>query len=135
VVRLPHISNATDAEALATEPGVRVRLTVEPAELDEADLIVLPATRSTVDALAGRGSAGLAGLVVDHARRGKPLLGICGGYQMLAERIHDPVESRRGTVDGLGLVPIEITFGQTKALGRPAGSADGVPVRGYEIHH
>jgi len=73
--------------------------------------------------------------VLDHARRGKPLLGICGGYQMLAERIHDPVESRRGTVDGLGLVPIEITFGETKVLGRPVGSCDGVPVRGYEIHH
>ena len=135
VVRLPHISNATDAEALATEPGVRVRLTVEPAELDEADLVVLPGTKSTVDDLAWLRSSGLASAVLDHARRGKPLLGICGGYQMLAERIHDPVESRRGTVDGLGLVPIEITFGETKVLGRPVGSCDGVPVAGYEIHH
>ena len=135
VVRLPHISNATDAEALATEPGVRVRLTVEPAELDEADLIVLPGTKSTVDDLAWLRAQGLASLVQEHARRGKPLLGICGGYQMLAERIHDPVESRRGTVAGLGLVPIEITFGATKVLGRPEGTCGPVDVRGYEIHH
>jgi adenosylcobyric acid synthase len=135
VVRLPHISNATDAEALALEPGVRVRLTVEPAELDEADVIVLPGSKSTVDDLAWLRSQGLDSAVVRHAGLGKPLLGICGGYQMLAERIHDPVESRRGTVDGLGLVPIDITFSDTKVLGRPTGSCGAVPVRGYEIHH
>ena len=110
-------------------------LTVEPAELDEADLIVLPGTKSTVDDLAWLRSSGLALPLERHVAVGKPLLGICGGYQMLAERIHDSVESRRGTVDGLGLVPIEITFGETKVLGRPVGSCDGVPVRGYEIHH
>jgi adenosylcobyric acid synthase len=135
VVRLPHISNATDAEALATEPGVRVRLTVEPAELDEADLIVLPGSRSTVDDLAWLRARGLADAVREHVGRGKPLLGICGGYQMLAERIHDPVESNRGTVDGLGLVPVEITFGPTKVLGRPVGSVGDLRVSGYEIHH
>ena len=135
VVRLPHISNATDAEALATEPGVRVRLTAEPAELDEADLIVLPGTKSTVDDLTWLRSTGLAEAVRRHAAAGKPLLGICGGYQMLASRIHDQVESGLGTVDGLGLVPVEITFGATKVLGRPVGSCGSLPVRGYEIHH
>jgi adenosylcobyric acid synthase len=131
VVRLPRISNATDAEALATEPGVRVRLTVEPADLDEADLVVLPGTKATVSDLAWLRETGLADAVLRHAAAGKPLLGICGGFQMLARSIHDEVESGRGTVPGLGLLPVEITFGTRKVV-RPAL---GVETTGYEIHH
>jgi adenosylcobyric acid synthase len=135
VVRLPRISNATDAEALAAEPGVRVRITTEPAELADADLVVLPGSKSTVDDLAWMRETGLADAVVAHAKAGKPLLGICGGYQMLAELIHDDVESRRGTVAGLGLLPIEVAFAGEKTLARPDGTGFGVGVRGYEIHH
>jgi len=135
VVRLPRISNATDAEALAAEPGVRVRLTVEPAEIAEADLVVLPGSKATVSDLAWLRETGLADAVHAHAAAGKPLLGICGGFQMLAETIHDEVESRRGTVAGLGLLPVGITFGPRKILARPAGSGLGAPVGGYEIHH
>jgi adenosylcobyric acid synthase len=136
VVRLPHISNATDAEALATEPGVRVRLTVEPAELADADLIVLPGSKSTVDDLEWLRATGLADAVRAHAAAGRPVLGVCGGFQMLAARIHDEVESRRGTVAGLGLLPIEVAFGVRKTVTRSAGTAYGsIPVRGYEIHH
>jgi adenosylcobyric acid synthase len=135
VVRLPRISNATDAEALAAEPGVRVRITTEPAELADADLVVLPGSKSTVDDLTWLRETGLADAVVAHAKAGKPLLGICGGYQMLAERIHDDVESRRGTVAGLGLLPIEVAFASEKTLARPDGTGFGVGVRGYEIHH
>jgi adenosylcobyric acid synthase len=135
VVRLPRISNATDAEALAAEPGVRVRITVEPAELADADLVVLPGSKSTVEDLAWLRETGLADAVSAHAAAGKPLMGICGGYQMLAERIHDEVESRRGTVPGLGLLPIEVAFAAEKALARPTGTSFGVAVSGYEIHH
>jgi adenosylcobyric acid synthase len=136
VVRLPRISNATDAEALATEPGVRVRLTVEPAEIADADLVVLPGSKSTVDDLAWLRETGLAGVIAGHAAAGKPLVGICGGFQMLAGRIHDRVESRQGTVAGLGLLPIEVTFGERKRLAQARGTAFGsVPVTGYEIHH
>jgi adenosylcobyric acid synthase len=135
VARLPRISNATDAEALAAEPGVRVRITTEPAELADADLVVLPGSKSTVDDLAWMRETGLADAVVAHAKAGKPLLGICGGYQMLAELIHDDVESRRGTVAGLGLLPIEVAFAGEKTLARPDGTGFGVGVRGYEIHH
>jgi adenosylcobyric acid synthase len=135
VVRLPHISNATDAEALAAEPGVLVRLTDEPADLVDADLVVLPGSKSTVDDLAWLRERGLADTVRAHAQAGKPLLGICGGFQMLAERIHDDVESGRGTVTGLGLLPIEVTFATEKTLGTPAGVALGEKVHGYEIHH
>ncbi|MEU4640881.1 cobyric acid synthase [Micromonospora sp. NPDC023814] len=136
VVRLPRISNATDVEALATEPGVRVRLTVEPAELAAADLVVLPGSKSTVADLAWLREAGLADAVLAHAAAGRPLLGICGGFQMLARAIHDPVESRQGSVPGLGLLPIEVTFDPRKTVRQSVGTAGGdVPVRGYEIHH
>lgn len=136
VVRLPRISNATDADALAAEPGVLVRLAVSPVEVADADLVVLPGTKSTVDDLDWLHRTGLAAAVVGHAARGKPVFGICGGYQMLGERIHDDVESRRGSVDGLGLLPVRVQFAANKTLGRPTGTAfGGVPVGGYEIHH
>jgi adenosylcobyric acid synthase len=135
VVRLPHISNATDAEALASEAGVQVRLTAEPAELADADLLVLPGTKSTVADLDWLRDVGLAEAILAYAATGKPLLGICGGLQMLGERINDEVESRRGAVPGLGLLPIEISFAPRKTVARPAGMAFGVPVSGYEIHH
>ena len=135
VVRLPRVSNATDAEALATEPGVQVRLTVEPAEIADADLVVLPGSKATVSDLAWLRETGLADAVLGHAAAGKPLLGICGGFQMLAETIHDEVESHQGTVLGLGLLPVEIAFEKRKTLGQATGEALGGPVAGYEIHH
>ncbi|MGW4465801.1 cobyric acid synthase [Micromonospora sp. NPDC004704] len=136
VIRLPRISNATDLEALATEPGVRVRLTVEPSEVAAADLVVLPGTKSTVDDLAWLRRTGLADAVLAHAGAGRPLLGICGGFQMLSRTIHDEVESRRGTVDGLDLLPIEVAFDPRKTVTRSVGMAYGsLPVHGYEIHH
>src|SRR5919112_1106517 len=127
VVRLPRISNATDAEALATEPGVQVRLTIEPAEIADADLVVLPGSKATVSDLAWLRETGLADAVRTHAAAGKPVLGICGGFQMLARRIDDDVESRCGTVPGLGLLPVEITFGTRKTLRH----ADGPEATGY----
>jgi len=63
------------------------------------------------------------------------VLGICGGHQMLARTISDDVESRAGSVRGLGLLPADVRFAVDKALGRPTGTALGQPVRGYEIHH
>jgi len=135
VVRLPRISNATDAEALAAEPGVRVQLTIEPGDLADADLVVLPGSKSTVGDLEWLHTTGLADAVRRHAAAGKPLLGICGGFQMLAETIDDEVESGRGRVPGLGLLPVGITFGPRKTLARPAGVGLGAPVSGYEIHH
>jgi adenosylcobyric acid synthase len=135
VVRLPRISNATDAEALATEPGVSVRLTIEPAEIADADLLVLPGSKATVTDLAWLRETGLADAVLAHAAAGKPVLGICGGFQMLARSIHDEVESRRGTVPGLGLVPVDVAFAERKTLALSAGDGLGAEVRGYEIHH
>ena len=135
VVKLPRISNFTDADALAAEPGVLVRFTDLPAELADADLVVLPGSRATVADLAWVRERGLADVITGRARAGRPVLGICGGYQMLAGQIDDPVESRLGRVDGLGLLPVRVAFGSAKRLGRPVGRALGAPVAGYEIHH
>jgi adenosylcobyric acid synthase len=135
VVRLPRISNSTDVEALAAEPGVAVRLTASAAEVAEADLVVLPGSKSTVDDLDWLRRTGLATVVASHAAQGKPLLGICGGFQMLANAIDDEVESRQGVVKGLGLLPVEVSFAASKTLAHSAGRAFGTDVHGYEIHH
>ncbi len=135
VVRLPRVSNVTDVDALAAEPGVDVLVTTEPAVVAGADVVVLPGTRSTVDDLSWLRHRGLADAIVERARRGAPVLGICGGFQMLARRIHDDTESGAGTVAGLGLLPAEVVFGTDKVLGRPVGSWREESVTGYEIHH
>lgn len=135
VPRLPRMSNVTDLDALAAEPGVQVRLVRHPAALADADLVVVPGTRETVDDLGWLRRTGLADAIVAHHAAGRPVVGICGGFQMLARTITDTVESRQGTVDGLGLAPVDITFAADKTLGRPSGSSGGQPVTGYEIHH
>lgn len=96
---------------------------------------MLPGTRGTVRALAWLRERGLADAVVRRAAEGRPVLGICGGYQMLGEHIEDEVESRAGAVDGLGLLPVRVRFAAEKTLARPVGRALGEPVEGYEIHH
>jgi adenosylcobyric acid synthase len=135
VVRLPRLSNFTDLDALAAEPGVLVRYATRPEELADADLVVLPGTRATVADLAWLRTTGLADAVLRRAASGGPILGLCGGHQMLARTITDEVESRAGTVPGLGLLPTEVRFSREKTLGRPTGTAFGQPVHGYEIHH
>ncbi len=135
VVRFPRISNATDAEALACEPGVAVRYVTEPSRLADADLVVLPGSKATVADLAWLHRTGLADAVLAHARAGRPVLGICGGYQVLGRSIADPHGVEGGDAAGLGLLDLDIVFDAVKHLGNPAGTAWGVPVRGYEIHH
>ena len=129
-VRLPRISNSTDVEALACEPGVLVRWISDPADLADVDLVVLPGTKATVTDLAWLRDRGLAGGIADHARSGKPVLGICGGFQMLCRCIEDTVESGIGVVDGLGLLDVDIVFSADKVLRRWS-----TPLCGYEIHH
>jgi adenosylcobyric acid synthase len=134
-VRLPRISNGTDVDALACEPGVAVRYVTEPSRLADADLVVLPGSKSTVADLSWLHRTGLAAAVAAHAGAGRPVLGICGGYQMLGRVIVDDVECHAGKVAGLGLLNLEVVFNPVKHLGRPSGTALGEPVSGYEIHH
>jgi adenosylcobyric acid synthase len=135
VLRTPRISNFTDVDALAAEPGVLVRFAASPAELADADLVILPGTRATVADLGWLRERGLAAVVADRARAGRPVLGICGGYQMLGAEIDDPVESRAGRVAGLDLLPLRAVFGPDKVLGQVRGTGYGGPVTGYAIHH
>ncbi|MEU4442034.1 cobyric acid synthase [Actinosynnema sp. NPDC050801] len=132
VVRLPRISNATDVEALACEPGVSVRFVTEPSRLADADLVVVPGSKATVEDLRWLRGTGLADAIVAHDG---PVLGICGGFQMLGRTIEDEVESRAGAVAGLGLLDVDVRFAPDKTLERPHGDAFGEPVTGYEIHH
>jgi adenosylcobyric acid synthase len=134
-IRFPRISNATDLDALAAEPGIDVFATASPSDLESADLVVLPGTRATLADLDWMESLGLAAALRRRAAAGRPILGICGGYQMLADLIDDPVESDRGMTKGLGLLPARATFGKDKTLRRPAGTWRGHPVLAYEIHH
>jgi len=135
VVRLPRISNFTDTDPLAAEPGVAVRFVTSPAEIADADLVILPGSRATVADLAWLREHGLAVAVAARAARGGPVLGICGGYQMLARQIRDDVESGAGLVPGLGLLPATVTFGAAKVLRLRQETSGGEPVTGYEIHH
>jgi adenosylcobyric acid synthase len=138
VVRFPRISNATDAEALACEPGVAVRYVTEPSRIADTDVVVLPGTKATVSDLAWLRASGMADAVRAHAAAGRPVLGICGGYQMLGHTVSDPdgAEAAPGTtVAGLGLLDLEIAFDPVKHLATPTATAWGETVTGYEIHH
>ncbi|MDT0472016.1 cobyric acid synthase [Streptomyces griseoviridis] len=135
VCAVPLMSNFTDVDALAAEPGVVVRFVDRPAELADADLVIVPGTRATVRALEWLRERGLADALAARAAEGRPVLGICGGFQLLGERIDDDVESRRGRVEGLGLLPVRVRFAREKTLTRPTGEALGERVEGYEIHH
>jgi adenosylcobyric acid synthase len=137
VIRLRWMSNFTDADALSAEPGVRVRFTRSPADVERADLVVIPGTKATVEDLDRLAATGLDRALVARAAVGAPILGVCGGYQLLGERIEDEVESRRGAVRGLGLLPVRTTFAPEKILRRRSGRCDWLGTRagGYEIRH
>jgi adenosylcobyric acid synthase len=137
VVRLPRISNFTDVDAFTAEPGVTVRFTTSPRDVAHADLVVLPGSKNTVGDLAWLRASGLADTLSRRVATGAPVLGICGGYQMLGTTIVDRVESRAGEVDGLGRLPVVTTFAPDKLLGRRTGRSPrfGTPAGGYEIRH
>ncbi|WP_405619409.1 cobyric acid synthase [Streptomyces sp. NBC_01508] len=135
VCAVPLMSNFTDVDALAAEPGVAVRFVDRPDEIADADLVIVPGTRGTVRALAWLRERRLADALLRRAAEGRPVLGVCGGYQLLGEHIEDDVESRAGSVDALGLLPVRVEFARDKTLARPVGEALGERVEGYEIHH
>ncbi|WP_455901223.1 cobyric acid synthase [Rhodococcus gordoniae] len=138
VVMLPRVSNFTDVDALCLEPDVRVRFVDDPRALAGTDVVIVPGTRATLADLAWLRSRGLDTAIVEHANRGYPVLGICGGFQMLGTHIDDPhgVEGVPGAhAAGLGLLPVRTTFGPAKVLRLPRGSALDAAASGYEIHH
>ncbi|UWG46789.1 Cobyric acid synthase [Halanaeroarchaeum sp. HSR-CO] len=142
VTRWPHLSNATDVEPLAAVPGVRVAFVPLDADLDGADAVVLPGTKNTVDDLLAARAAGLGTALRSFDG---PVLGICGGYQMLGERIENAAVEGTGdrdAVEGFGLLPVTTTFAREKRVTRRSIAVDGAgplagasgSVTGYEIH-
>ncbi len=142
VPRLPRVSNFTDLEPLAREPGVRVAYVPLDATLDDADAVVLPGSKNTVDDLLALRDAGLD----DELRRFEgPIVGLCGGYQLLGERLTGADVEGTGstsTVEGVGLLPVETHFSTDKRVERVTRTVDGVgplagatgTATGYEIH-
>lgn len=131
VIRLPRISNFTDIDALSLEPGVDVGWVSDARALTDVDLVVLPGTRATLADLAWLRERGLDAAIRSHIAAGRPVLGICGGFQMLGRRICDPdgVEGERSAdADGLGLLDVEATFSPDKVLRLHHDGS-------YEIHH
>ncbi len=112
VVRLPKISNFTDFEALAAEPDVSVRYVKTLAELGDPDLIILPGSKNTTEDLLYLKESGLETAIVRKNKTGIPIVGICGGYQMLGQRVEDPdhTESALDGLAGMGLLPTSTVF-------------------------
>ena len=142
VVRLPRISNFTDFAPLEQHPLVGVRYAGRVQELGAPDLVILPGTKSTLADLLWLRQSGLEAAILKLAAAGTPVLGICGGYQMLGRTIADPAgaEGEAGaSLRGLGLLPAKTVFAPDKTRTRAAGTAlagpfAGAKVEGYEIH-
>ncbi|WP_298257552.1 cobyric acid synthase [uncultured Litoreibacter sp.] len=139
VPKLSRIANFDDLDPLAMEPGVSVDI-VEPGRPlpADADLILIPGSKSTIGDLAFLRAQGWDIDLYAHVRRGGHVMGICGGFQMLGATISDPdgIEGPAGTVAGLGLLNVETTMAASKRLADVEGThlASGAKVKGYEIH-
>ena len=140
VIRLPHLSNFTDFSPLEEHPSIGIYYVNRPDELGDPDLLILPGTKNTMDDLRWLWESGLAEAILACAGRGTPVLGVCGGYQMLGSTLADPTGvERQGTLQGLGLLPVHTVFTPEKTRTRrsavcTAAPFEGAALRGYEIH-
>lgn len=139
VPMLPRISNFDDLDPLRNEPDVSVEMIERGRAIPaNADLILLPGSKSTIDDLAALRAEGWDIDIKAHVRRGGRVLGLCGGYQMLGTSISDPhgIEGPARSVEGLGLLDVETTLGPEKRLANVEGTlcASGAPFSGYEMH-
>ena len=145
VVAYPRLSNLDEFQPLRNLPDVRLVWAREPADLDGADWIVLPGSKAVAADLAWLRSQRLDVVIAAHAVAGRPVLGICGGLQMLGEALIDP-HGLDGNAPGLGLLPLVTAFEREKLLREsecrfapeldgPWSALAGLPARGYEIHH
>ena len=136
VVLLRHISNYTDFGTLERHPRVNLFYTNNISDLEQADIIIVPGTKSTLDDLMELRRNGCAQAIVRAHRDGKMVIGICGGYQMLGISVDDPdgVEGSIASLPGLGLLPIHTTMSAEKTTRQVSFQFNGQPCQGYEIH-
>jgi len=142
IVRYPTASNLDEFKLL--EQAADLHWATRAAELDGSSLVILPGSKHVAHDLAWLRRTGLAQAVVRRVRGGQPVVGICGGLQMLGERIEDEA-GVDGTADGLGLLPLHTTYGQTKLtdeadfvfgeIAEPWSALTGCKFRGYQIRH
>ena len=132
----PRIANFDDLDPLRLEPDVTLIMVPPGTPIPVVDLIVLAGSKATIPDLAYLRAQGWDIDIRAHHRQGKPILGLCGGYQMLGRRIADPdgIEGAPGTVDGLGLLDVETVLTGRKTLERVDGLAGGAAFSGYEMH-
>jgi len=145
VIRLPRISNFTDFAPLERHPAVGLRYVDRVQALGRPDLVILPGTKSTLADLSWLRQSGLEGTILRLVGKGVPVIGICGGFQMLGRTLEDPqgVEGG-GSMHGMGLLPVATTFSRKKSREQKYCQADlpdgfygrlrGCPLEGYEIH-
>lgn len=146
VVRTPKISNFTDFDSLANEPDVALNYIRQGDSIGTPDLILLPGSKNTTEDLIYLRENGYEEVIQKQIQQGVPLIGICGGYQMLGKSIHDPekTESDLGSVEGLGLLNIKTTFITEKLTSQVTAGYDSSTflntqilaenLNGYEIH-
>ena len=136
VVLLRHISNFTDFDTLERDPRVNLFYTNTVSDLQRADIIILPGTKSTLDDLLELRRNGCAQAIQRAHRDGKMVIGICGGYQMLGQMVSDPdgIEGSIASLPGLGLLPIHTTMTPEKATRQVTFQFEGQTCQGYEIH-
>lgn len=136
VVLLRHMSNFTDFDVLEQDERVHLYYTNNPADIEEADIIILPGSKSTIDDLYHLRRNGMAEAIVKARRRGITVLGICGGYQMMGQSVEDPdgLEGDITNMPGLGLLPIHTTITKEKTTRQVTFEFNGQKCQGYEIH-
>jgi adenosylcobyric acid synthase len=135
-IRLPHAANLTDCQPWWDDAGVRTRWVDAPAALETARAIVIPGTKNTLADLRWLRATKLDVAIIAAARRGVPVVGICGGYQILGERLSDPdgVAGDAGEEPGLGLLPVTTRFENPKVVRAVTSECDGCRWTTYEIH-
>ena len=136
VILLRHLSNYTDFNTLERDPRVNLFYTNNTSDISQADIIILPGTKSTLDDLMELRRNGCAQAIQRAHRDGKMVIGICGGYQMLGQTIDDPegIEGDIKHLPGLGLLPIHTTMGTSKTTRQVTFQFEGQTCQGYEIH-
>ena len=136
VVLLRHISNYTDFDTLERDPRVNLFYTNNTSDIQQADIIILPGTKATLDDLMELRRNGCAQAIQRAHHDGKMVVGICGGYQMLGQTVEDPdgIEGSVTSLPGLGLLPIHTTMTPEKTTRQVTFEFEGHECQGYEIH-